>query len=76
MASSMLSSAPMVTVYARHLHGAARLAVLVWFGLIAFSPLLTHQHHVIDILGGFALGAGCLVFIRPKFCLDSGALSP
>ena len=63
-------------VYARHLHGAARLAVLAWFGLIALSPLLTHQHHVIDIVGGFALGAGCLLFIRPKFCLDSGAPSP
>lgn len=66
----------LVEVYARHLAGPARIAVLGWFGLIAFSPLLTHQHHVIDIFGGLALAAGCFLFIRPKFSLDSNRQSP
>ncbi len=66
----------LVEAYARHWRGPARVAVLAWFGLIALSPLLTHQHHVIDILGGFVLAAGCFLFIRPKFCLDSAAPSP
>lgn len=51
-------------VYARSLQGAVRVLVLVWFVLIGLSPVLTYQHHVIDILGGFALGAVCLVYFR------------
>ncbi len=66
----------LLEAYARHSGGPARVVVLAWFGLIGLSPLLTHQHHVADILGGFALAAGCLLFIRPKFCLDSRSQSP
>lgn len=66
----------LVDAYARHSRGPARIAVLCWFGLIGLSPLLTHQHHLIDILGGFALAAGCFLFIRPKFSLDSNRQSP
>ena len=33
---------------------------MAWFVLVGLSPLLTHQHHVIDIVGGFALAGGCL----------------
>ncbi|HEY3663168.1 MAG TPA: phosphatase PAP2 family protein [Chthoniobacterales bacterium] len=65
----------LVDAYARHLRGVVRVAVLSWFGLIGLSPLLTRQHHVIDIIGGFILAAGCFLFIRPKFCLDSKAQS-
>ncbi|MEO8439964.1 MAG: phosphatase PAP2 family protein [Spartobacteria bacterium] len=57
--------------YARHLRGPARIATMVWFGLIALSPLLTHQHHVSDIAGGFVLAGLCMLLIRPKFSLDS-----
>ncbi len=66
----------LVDAYARHLRGPARVVVLAWFGLIGLSPLLTHQHHMIDILGGFVLAAGCFLFIRPKFSLDSTAPRP
>lgn len=62
--------------YWRHLRGPARAAVIGWFVLIVFSPLLTHQHHLIDILGGFALAAVCFLFIRPKFSLDSAGETP
>ncbi|MBA3962057.1 MAG: phosphatase PAP2 family protein [Chthoniobacterales bacterium] len=50
----------LLDVYARQLRGLVRLIVLAWFALIGASPLLTHQHHVIDIAGGLALGAACL----------------
>jgi membrane-associated phospholipid phosphatase len=46
--------------YARHTRGAKRAASNVWFSLIGASTLLTWQHHVIDVVGGFALGALCL----------------
>ena len=66
----------LIDAYARHLRGPKRYAVMFWFVLIGLSPLLTHQHHVIDILGGFALAALCLLFIRPKIYLDSVERSP
>ena len=61
----------LIEAYARHLRGLARILVLSWFLLIGLSPLLTHQHHLIDILGGFALAAGCRFAIGEKFPLDS-----
>ena len=66
----------LIDAYARHVRGLIRTAVIFWFLLIGLSPLLTHQHHVIDILGGFALAAVCFFFIRPNFFLDSPDRSP
>jgi membrane-associated phospholipid phosphatase len=66
----------LVDAYARHFRGLARLAVMSWFVLIGFSPLLTHQHHLIDILGGFLLAAGCFCLIGKKFGLASGRRGP
>ena len=48
--------------YARRTRGALRHAVVVWFVLIAFSAVLTFQHHTMDLVGGFALGVYCLYF--------------
>jgi len=53
-------------VYLRHTRGLVRLAIIVWFALIALSPILTYQHHLIDIAGGFALGALCLWMFRNR----------
>jgi protein-tyrosine phosphatase len=50
--------------YARHTHGLLRHASNIWFVLIGLSAVLTYQHHVMDVVGGFALGAYCLYFIR------------
>ncbi len=55
--------------YARHLRGLARATVLGWFVLIGISPLLTRQHHVIDIVTGFLLAGSCVVVLRRKFSL-------
>ena len=48
--------------YARRTRGLLRWASNLWFVLIALSAVLTYQHHVIDVVGGFALGAYCLYF--------------
>lgn len=44
-------------VYARHTKGIWRVASHVWFSLIGFSTVLTHQHQVVDVIGGFMLAA-------------------
>ncbi|MEP6810654.1 MAG: phosphatase PAP2/dual specificity phosphatase family protein, partial [Chthoniobacterales bacterium] len=51
-------------VYARHTRGALRVALVIWFGLIAASAVLTFQHHFLDVVGGFALAGYCFYFIR------------
>lgn len=54
----------LASLYARHSKGILRAASHVWFSLIGFSALLTGQHHVPDIVGGFILAAFCLYLFR------------
>src|SRR5438874_731855 len=54
----------LVDVYARNLRGVLLFAVMTWFFLIGLSPLLTYQHHVVDILGGFVLAGYCFYLFR------------
>jgi protein-tyrosine phosphatase len=49
--------------YARYTFGMLRPMTSVWFSLIGFSTLLTHQHHVVDVIGGFILGAACFYLV-------------
>jgi protein-tyrosine phosphatase/membrane-associated phospholipid phosphatase len=44
------------SVYGRHLRGITRVLSHTWFSLIALSTLLTWQHHLVDVAGGFVLG--------------------
>jgi protein-tyrosine phosphatase len=50
-------------LYARHTRRAARVASDVWFSLIGASTLLTYQHHVADVAGGFLLALLCFYFV-------------
>jgi membrane-associated phospholipid phosphatase len=49
-------------LYARHTRGLLRAASNIWFVLIGLSAVLTYQHHVMDVVAGFGLGAYCLYF--------------
>lgn len=51
--------------YARQTRGLVRWASNIWFVIIAFSAVLTYQHHMLDVVGGFALGAYCL-YVFPE----------
>jgi hypothetical protein len=51
-------------IYARHTRGILRLALSAWFCLVGISALLTHQHHVADVVGGFVLGVLVLYLFR------------
>ena len=53
-------------VYFHNTGGVARLLTMTWFALIALSPLLTYQHHVIDIISGFGLAAVCFLIFRDR----------
>ena len=55
-------------LYGRHTRGGIRLASQVWFSLIGFSAVLTYQHHIADVAGGFALATVtlCLFTGEPR----------
>src|SRR4030095_7687109 len=53
-------------IYFRHTRGLVRIATMTWFVLIALSPVLTNQHHLIDIVGGFVLAGYCFYFFRER----------
>src|SRR5207245_4621240 len=36
----------------------------VWFSLIGISTLLTYQHHVVDVTGGFVLAAVVMYLVQ------------
>jgi membrane-associated phospholipid phosphatase/predicted protein tyrosine phosphatase len=52
--------------YLRQSKGLLRGLVILWFSLMALSPILTYQHQVIDILGGLVLAVLCFHFIRDE----------
>jgi protein-tyrosine phosphatase/membrane-associated phospholipid phosphatase len=54
----------LLDIYFRHTRGFVRIATMVWFVLIALSPVLTYQHHLVDILGGVVLAGYCFYFFR------------
>jgi hypothetical protein len=54
----------LIDIYARHLRGIFLAGVMVWFALIALSPVLTYQHHIIDIGAGLVLAGYCFYFFR------------
>jgi len=59
----------LLDVYFSHTRGFIRVAIMIWFALIALSPILTYQHHVIDIVGGFVLAGLCFwLFRESNFC--------
>jgi protein-tyrosine phosphatase/membrane-associated phospholipid phosphatase len=51
-------------LYVRQSRGAWRLLAHGWFSLVGVSTLLTWQHHLVDVLGGFWLAALAVQLFR------------
>jgi membrane-associated phospholipid phosphatase len=54
-------------LYARHTTGLWRAASGIWFSLVGFSTVLTYQHHVMDVVGGFVLAGFCFYFFPESY---------
>ncbi len=50
--------------YSRHSKGLVRALNSAWFSLIGFSTILTWQHHIVDVVGGFGLAGLCFYLFR------------
>jgi len=53
-------------IYFRNTRGFIRVAIMIWFVLIGLSAVLTYQHHLIDIVGGFVLAGYCFYVFRER----------
>ena len=62
--------------YHRHTRGLVRWLMHGWFVLIGLSTVLTFQHHVIDVAGGFALGVLCCYVIAERSAVRSVTTNP
>ncbi len=51
-------------LYTRKTRGIANVLLHIWFSLVGLSTLLTHQHQVVDVIGGFVLAGYSIYLFR------------
>lgn len=54
----------LAAIYALHTRGFVKGLSHIWFSLIGFSTMLTWQHHLVDIAGGFVLAGFAFYLFR------------
>ena len=62
-----------VTTYVTH--RGLRWALHVWVALIICSVVLVHQHHLLDVVTGFALAWGCVWHTNKKAAPESSVMA-
>jgi membrane-associated phospholipid phosphatase len=55
-----------VSVYSARASAQARFLLWSWAAMIAASTILTHQHHVLDVVTGWLLALGCVKLAFPR----------
>ena len=55
-----------IAAFSRHTGAAGRAMLWTWAFAIALSTLLTHQHHVVDVLGGWCAGLVAIRAFTPR----------
>ena len=60
-----------VAAFSRHARGMGKALLWIWAVAIAVSAVLTHQHHVLDIVTGWLLASLAVKLVRP-LQLDGG----
>ena len=55
-----------IAAYARHAAPPGRALLWAWAAAIALSTVLTHQHHVIDVVSGWAVGLVAQRIAQPR----------
>jgi membrane-associated phospholipid phosphatase len=56
-----------VAAFARHASRTGRTLLWAWAAAIALSTLLTHQHHVADVITGWAVGVGAYRGVKARY---------
>ena len=63
-----------IAAYSRHASPAGSRLLWAWAAAIALSTLLTHQHHVIDVITGWAVGIASTRFAMHRLNLPRESL--
>ncbi|MBV8457731.1 MAG: phosphatase PAP2 family protein [Acetobacteraceae bacterium] len=54
--------------YRRPLKGHWNILIMLWTSAIIASTMLSHLHHVLDVITGALLGVGAMAWVHPRVC--------
>jgi membrane-associated phospholipid phosphatase len=65
-----------LAAYATHCHRLGKTLLALWAAAIALSTLFLHQHHVLDVVTGLALGWACWHWVYRRTTRPSPSSDP